>query len=366
MKKNKIRIAGKVFSAEEILAAQHVYFFAQSPLHQQLLLFLREWFSPEKTISLQTSGSTGSPKRIIVRKEQMVQSARMTCDFFQLKENDKALLCLPLDYIAGKMMVVRAICGGLDLYPVTPSGHPLAGTTTAFDFAAMVPLQVYNTLQSPEDKKRFSQIKRVIIGGGAVDPQLEEALRDFPNDIYSTYGMTETVSHIALRKINGAGAEKGYTPLRGVSLELSDEQTLIIHAPHVANETLVTNDIAEIHTDGTFRILGRKDNVINTGGIKVQAEEVERIIRPCIKGNLAITAVPHPRLGEAVVLLIEPLNNPGILKREVKKLLPRHQQPLHIFVVENIPQTGSGKTNRVAAKKLAMQKATLPDSSSCH
>lgn len=359
---NKIRIAGKIFSAKDILAAQHDVFFAQSPFHQQLLLFLREWFSPDKTISLQTSGSTGLPKQITVRKEQMVQSALMTCDFFQLKENEKAILCLPLDYIAGKMMMVRAIVGELDLWPVIPSGHPLAEAAMPFDFAAMVPLQVYNALQSPEEKQRLSQIRRVIIGGGAIDPQLEEALKELPNAIYSTYGMTETISHIALRKINGEDASGYYTPLPGVNLKLSEEQTLIIHAPHVANETIATNDIGEIRSDGLFRILGRKDNVINTRGIKVQAEEVEKILRPSIKGNFAITAVPHPRLGEAVVLLIEPTNNPDALKRKIEKLLPRYQQPLHILVVEAVPQTGSGKTDRAATKKLAIKTVSLPDS----
>ena len=358
---NKIRIAGKIFSAEEILAVRHEVFFAQSPFHQRLLLFLREWFSPEKAITLKTSGSTGLPKQITVRKEQMIQSALMTCDFFQLKENEKALLCLPLDYIAGKMMVVRAICTGLDLFPVTPTGHPLADATGVFDFAAMVPLQVYNALQSPEEKQRFSQIKRVIIGGGAIDPQLEEALKELPNAIYSTYGMTETVSHIALRKINGEDASGYYTPLTGVDLKLSEEQTLIIHAPHVSDETVVTNDIAEIRSDGTFRILGRKDNVIDTGGIKVQAEEVEKILRACIKGNFAITAVPHPRLGEAIVLLTEPMNNPSFLKRETEQLLPRYQQPLHILTVESVPQTGNGKTDRAAAKKLAIKKISSSD-----
>ena len=362
MTTNKIRIEGKIFSAEDILAAQHDVFFAQSPFHQQLLLFLREWFSPEETISLQTSGSTGVPKQITVRKEQMVQSALMTSDFFRLRENEKALLCLPLDYIAGKMMVVRTICVGMDLFPVAPSGHPLAETKDKFDFAAMVPLQVYNALQSPEEKQRLSQIKRVIIGGGAIDPQLEEALKALPNAIYSTYGMTETVSHIALRKINGEDVSGYYTPLPGVDLKLSEEQTLIINAPHVAEETLVTNDIAEIRSDGTFRILGRKDNVINTGGIKVQTEEVEKILRPCIKGGFVITAVPHPRLGEAIVLLIEPVNNPAILKKEIEQLLPRYQRPVHILVVEAVPQTRSGKIDRAAAKKMATKKVSLPDS----
>lgn len=359
---HKVRISGKMFNEEEIRAGAHMGFFTQSPFQHQLLLFLQDWFSPAATLKLQTSGSTGSPTQIIVRKEQMIRSAEMTCHYFQLKENDKALLCLPLDYIAGKMMVVRAICGGLDLYPKTPSGHPLADNTRSYDFAAMVPMQIYNSLQMPKEKQRLSQIKSVIIGGGAIDNLLQEALKDFPNKIYSTYGMTETVSHVALRKINGDDAVEYYTPLAGVSIELSEAQTLIIHAPLVADGAVLTNDIAELGINNTFRILGRKDNIINTGGIKVQIEEVERILRPWIKGNFAITAVPHPRLGEAVVLVTDTQDYPGALKKIIDPLLPRYQQPLHIITVAAVPQTGTGKTDRAATKKLAMDSIPLPDS----
>jgi O-succinylbenzoic acid--CoA ligase len=358
---NKICISGKVFHAEEVLSAEQHDYFAQSPFHQQLLHFLKEWFSPETTIRLQTSGSTGTPKQIIVRKDQMIHSAQMTCNFFQLQKKEKALLCLPLEYIAGKMMVVRAVVCGLDLWPMEPSGHPLAATTTTFDFAAFVPLQMYNTLQSPKETEQFSLIQKVIIGGGTIDPQLKEALMNFPNEIYSTYGMTETVSHIALQRLNGREASDYYTPLPGVNLELSEEQTLIIHAPHVANETLYTNDIAKIRENGTFRILGRKDNVINSGGIKVQAEELEKVIRPLIDGNFAITAVPHPKLGEAIVLVMEEMNNPDLLKQKLEYLLPRYQQPLHIITTESLPQTMSAKIDRAATKKLAMKRIPLPD-----
>jgi len=350
---DELCISGITYSRDEILRDPPAGFASETPFHHQLNLFLKEWFSPSPTIRLHTSGSTGVPKEITVRKEQMLQSARMTCDFFQLKKGDRALLCLPLDYIAGKMMVVRAICAGLDLYPVVPSGHPLTGVAEQYDFAAMVPLQVYNSLQSEEEKQRLSQIRQLIIGGGAMDAQLEESLRELPNAIYATYGMTETVSHIALRNISGSGADRYYTPLPGVVLSLSDEQTLIIDAPRVADAPVVTNDMAEVRADGTFRILGRKDNVINTGGIKVQTEEVEQILRPHMTGNFAITSLPHPKLGEAIVLLIEPVADPGAVRETVRKLLPRYQQPLHILTVKAVPQTGSGKTDRAATRKLA-------------
>ena len=285
----------------------------------------------------------------------MLQSARMTCDFFQLKRGDRALLCLPLDYIAGKMMVVRAIYAGLDLYPAEPSGHPLTERVLPFDFAAMVPLQVYNSLQNGEEKQRLSQIRQLIIGGGAIDEKLEAALKEFPNAVYSTYGMTETLSHIALRRINGTEAERYYTPLPGVRLKLSEEQTLIINTQGVADEPIVTNDIAEIRAGGTFRIIGRRDNVINSGGIKIHIEEVERMLCPHITGNYAITSLPHPKLGQAIVLLIEPEADTVAVRKAVEEYLPRYQQPLYVFTVNAIPLTGNGKTDRIATQKLAKE-----------
>lgn len=323
-------------------------------IQQQVTDFIADWNSDSPTLYVQTSGSTGVPKKMEVRKIQMLESAKMTCRFFGLKKNDKALLCLPLQYIAGKMVVVRALYAELDLYAVEPSGHPLADTTVNFDFAAMIPLQVYNSLKIPEERERLSKIKHLIIGGGAIDEALERDLAGFPNAIYSTYGMTETLSHIALRRISGPEANLYYTPLPNVQLSLSEDSTLIINAPLVADKTLITNDIAELRTDGTFRILGRRDNVINSGGIKIQIEEVERIIRPYIMGNFAISCIPHPKLGEAVVLLIEEESD-IIIKDKIEQLLPRYQHPLHICFVSAIPLTGNGKPERVAIKKLAEQ-----------
>lgn len=350
---NEIGIEGIVYTPADFTGKRESGFAGSSPFHRQLYLFLEEWFSASPTLHLHTSGSTGTPKEIIVRKEQMLQSAKITCDFFDLKKNDKVLLCLPLDYIAGKMIVVRALYAGLDIYPIEPSGHPLARTGIPFDFAAMVPLQVYNSLQSKKEKQRLSQIKHLIIGGGAIDEPLEEELKAFPNAIYSTYGMTETLSHIALRRINGTGASRYYTPLPSVRLTLSGDNRLTVDAPLVTDEAFITNDIAELRPDGSFRIIGRKDNVINSGGIKVLTEEVERILRPHITGNFAITSIPHPKLGEAIVLLIEQTVDPASVRRAIEQLLPRYQQPLHIHTVTAIPQTGNGKTDRAATKQLA-------------
>ena len=357
---NKVTIDGTLYHREELCKRTPAPFAADSPSHRQLSLFLKEWFSPTPVLTLHTSGSTGRPKEITVRKEQMLQSAAITCDFFGMKAGERALLCLPLQYIAGKMMVVRAIYAGLNLLVAEPSGHPLAGIPQRVDFAAMVPLQVYNSLQTDNEQARLSRVARLIIGGGAIDQAIEERLRYFPNAIYSTYGMTETVSHIALRRISGVKADDCYTPLPGVTLRLSEEQTLIVDAPRVADGILHTNDIAEMRPDGSFRILGRKDNVINSGGIKIQIEEVEKALRPHISGDFAITSVPHPRLGEAVVLLIGPGSDPDRVREAVSQHLPRVQQPLYLLSVEAVPHTGNGKTDRTASKIMASEKIQMP------
>ena len=246
--------------------------------------FLSEWNNNSLFVHVQTSGSTGVPKPMLAEKRRMLASARITNDFLGLCEGDVALLCMSLDYIAGKMMVVRSMERGLKLFTVEPSGHPLNHCQSAIDdckidFAAMVPMQVYNTLQVPEERERLMGIRHLIIGGGAIDDALGAELKNFPNAVWSTYGMTETLSHIALRRLSGPEASDWYIPFPSVKVSLSEDGCLFIDAPEVCPECLVTNDIAEISTQG-FRILGRKDNVICSGGIKIQIEEVESRLRP--------------------------------------------------------------------------------------
>ena len=348
-----ICIEGIIYTPSDFRGEREVDFKSKSTFHQQLYQFLREWFSKSATLRLHTSGSTGKPKEITVRKEQMIQSAKSSCDFFGLKKGDKALLCLPLAYIAGKMMVVRALYAGLDIYLIEPGGNPLAQTDIPFDFAAMVPLQVYNSLQTEDERERLSRIKLLIIGGGAIDETLEKKLKSFPNAIYATYGMTETLSHIALRRLSNPEASNYYTPLPSVRLTLSEEKRLIIDAPLVSDKPIVTNDIAELNPDGNFLIKGRIDNIINSGGIKVQIEEVEKMLHPHITGNFAITSLPHPKLGEAIVLVIEGASEPIYLESAIKRILPRYHQPLLIHMVASIPLTGNGKIDRLAMRQLA-------------
>ena len=352
--------------------------------------FLEEWNSDSPYVEVKTSGSTGEPKRMLVEKQRMRASARITCDFLGLKAGDTALLCMSLDYIAGKMMVVRAIERNLRLIVVEPSGHPLAeqicrewdlrsfrpllaSPNIGEELAAMVPMQVYNSLQVPEERERLKQIKHLIIGGGAIDEAMAEELKTFPNHVWSTYGMTETLSHIALRRLSGPDASEWYTPFPSVSVSLNEEGCLVIDAPEVCKERLVTNDIAELATQRgqslmcsvnsahegqspcvanvPFRILGRKDNVICSGGIKIQAEEVERMLKAHLRVPYLISKRPDKKFGEVVVLLTE--GDVEETKTVCEAVLPKYQRPKAYVHVDNIPLTETKKPARRQAEELA-------------
>lgn len=310
--------------------------------------FLNEWHNPEPLLRVKTSGSTGTPKEMLVEKERMRRSARLTCGFLGLKAGDTALLCMSVDYIAGKMMVVRAEQCGLRLISVPPSNHPLATLPdTPIDFAAMIPSQVYCSLGVPEERERLRQIRHLIIGGGAVSAELEAELRDFPGNVWSTYGMTETLSHIALRRLSGPEASAWYTPFAGVSVTATDEGCLIIDAPNVCSEPLVTNDIAELDRDGRrFRILGRRDNVICSGGVKLQIEQIEAQLQPHLHQPFAISKRPDPKFGEVAVLVVEGQADHDAIIAICREQLPAYSVPKQIITVGRIPLTETGKIAR--------------------
>ena len=313
--------------------------------------FLAEWHNDSPTVLVHTSGSTGKPKPMWVEKRLMEASARMTCDFLGLREGDTALLCLPLDYIAGKMVVVRSLVRGLRLISVEPCGEPLNTELGRLDFAAMVPMQVWNSLQVPEQRERLMRIRQLIIGGGAIDDALARALVGLPNQVWSTYGMTETLSHIALRRLNGPEASEWYTPFEGVGLSLTAEGCLVIDAPLVCEERLTTNDMAEIDPQGRFRILGRKDNVVCSGGIKIHIEEVERLLTSNLSAPFLISKRRDEKFGEAVVLLTEGSTEEA--RQTCRQVLPKHWCPRFFVHVDHIPLTATGKLARFQAQQIA-------------
>ena len=353
--------------------------------------FLSEWNNDSDRVLVHTSGSTGKPKPMMVEKKRMLNSARITCDFLGLKPGDSALLCMSLDYIAGKMVVVRSIERHLHLISVSPSGHPLKDINLKdangkdvngeITFAAMVPMQVYNTLQVPEERERLTHVRHLIIGGGAIDASLEKELQALPGNIaiWSTYGMTETLSHIALRRINGAEASEWYQPFDSVKISQTEEGCLVIDAPLVCAETLVTNDIVEIESyiynkvekhdeveknevveKLRFRIKGRKDNVICSGGIKIQIEEVEALLKPHLEKPFMIAKKKDEKFGEIAVLLTEDEDLKKV-EATIRRLLSgksddsnksseskchKYWIPREYRYVEHLPLTETGKPKR--------------------
>ena len=341
--------------------------------------FFSEWNNDSDTVLVHTSGSTGKPKPMMVEKKRMLNSARITCDFLGLKPGDSALLCMSLDYIAGKMVVVRSIERHLHLISVSPSGHPLKDINLKdangkyvngeITFAAMVPMQVYNTLQVPEERERLTHVRHLIIGGGAIDASLEKELRSLPGNIaiWSTYGMTETLSHIALRRINGAEASEWYQSFDSVKISQTDEGCLVIDAPLVCAETLLTNDIVEIEPyiynkveKTRFRIKGRKDNVICSGGIKIQIEEVEEFLKPHLEKPFMLAKKKDEKFGEIAVLLTEDEDLKKV-EATIRRLLSgksddsnksseskshKYWIPREFRYVEHLPLTETGKPKR--------------------
>ena len=319
----------------------------------ELRQFHERWTSPTPTLEVHTSGSTGAPRPIEVSKLSMWASAEATLQALSLQPGNTALLAMPLRYIAAQMMVVRAMAGGLQLLPVVPSLHPYSRLHEAPDFAALTPAQVYESLRVPHERSLLRRTLCLIIGGGAISPELEAELARFPNPVWSTYGMTETLSHIALRRLNGPDASPFYRPLPGVEVSLSPEGTLQIDAPAICDERVVTNDLAELTPEGLFRIRGRRDNVICTGGLKLQTETLEEQLEG-LPFAFQLTHVPDARWGEAVTLLYEAeADCAQRIADFCSERLDRHARPRHILRVDRLPLTETGKPARRAAQALA-------------
>lgn len=319
--------------------------------------FLAQWNDASPCMEVKTSGSTGVPKHIYIEKERMRASARMTCDFLGLHQGDTALLCMPLDYIAGKMMVMRALERGLKLLSVEPSSHPLCSTNmesignpSCIDFAAMVPLQVWNTLQVPEEREAMCRIRHLIIGGGAISQALEQELRTLSINVWSSYGMTETLSHIALRRIT----EDCYTPLPGITLCQDQDGCLIIDAPHLCSEALYTNDIVRFIHEDHFQVIGRRDNTICSGGIKIQLEELEAWLHTIGYDDVMVTYQDDTALGQALVYLTTTDINTDTLRQHLPNHTPsaKYWLPKRVIKVASLPITPTGKPDRARARRL--------------
>ena len=322
----------------------------KNKVNPDITTFLQEWYDPKDHVIGHTSGSTGIPKEIRLLKKDMLALARLTNEFFNIRPESNLLLCLSPTYIAGKMMIVRTILSGANLITVKPSSSPLQNIAEDIDFAAMVPMQVETSLSTPETASKLAHIKQIIIGGAAVSPILEQQLQQIPTACYGTYGMTETVSHIALRQINGKEKSPYYFALGNVTFEKDERECLIIHAPHLQQQTFITNDIIQLSDTTHFEWLGRHDNVINSGGVKLFPEKIETRIAPLITQRFFITSEQDSRLGQKAVLVIEsePWSETECQKllAQLRPYLSPYEIPKAIYFQEHFKETYSGKIVR--------------------
>lgn len=326
----------------------------ETDFEKKVFFFLKEWFSESKTVKVQTSGSTGIPKIIEVEKEKMLNSAKMTCNFLNLKEGDTALICLPIEYISGKMMVVRTITRKLKLIISDPSLKPIENLNEKIDFCAMTPLQVENSL----DKIHF--IKNLIIGGAAVSESLKKKIAQtlLPSNsnsltqIYETYGMSETLSHIALKKTYPTQDEY-FSVFDGIEISTDERNCLKISAPQLNSEILQTNDLVEIKNQNQFKFLGRIDNVINSGGAKIFPEQLEALVKKEVPNEVVFLGIKDESLGQKLILIVEGFESEN-LKSQISNLKfeKSFHKPKEIIFIEKIPRTPNGKVNRLELKSI--------------
>lgn len=312
----------------------------------EIKAFLQTWWNDKDAIQVKTSGSTGEPKTISLSKSSIIASADKTIAHFGLAANDLALLCLPVRYIAGKLMIVRAMRANLNLIAVAPTLSPLEHVDQSFKFAAMVPAQVAVGLSAAGGRDRLERIDHLLIGGGPIAPDLEKQLMQSSINAYHSYGMTETATHVALRQI---GKDTAYTALNGVAFEKDTRDCLVITADHIS-EKITTNDVVELIDAQHFRWLGRADHVINSGGVKHFPEQIEERIAGLIERPFFITGEADPVLGERLVLVIE--DNPwspsevNALKTGLEALLEKNEAPKRIAFREAFARTATGKIRR--------------------
>ncbi len=308
------------------------------PLSQDSVSFLKDFLSENKTLEAKTSGSTGSPKTILLIKNAMRASAKNTLDFLNIKPNEKILLCLSAHHIAGKMMLVRWLVGGLDLYETETSATPLDEITGAFDFAAMVPYQAQQSLN------QLHRIRKIILGGGGISLEFEKELLEIPSEIFHTYGMTETLSHVAMRKIDGKSPQV-FTALPNVEFSLDERNCLIINASHIGVKNLMTNDVVELMDAQHFIWKGRIDNVVNSAGVKLFPEEIEKKIGD-IGRDYFLAGVPDEKLGEKLVMVVEGEFSEAVEKQVGTINFLKYEKPKELLFVKYFKKTANGKIIR--------------------
>ncbi|MBP0902550.1 AMP-binding protein [Mariniflexile gromovii] len=347
---DKFKIRGVHYSKEHLLQLAYNFVKEGATYEQEIGKFLHQWLDDNDFVEVNTSGSTGTPKSIKISKQAMVNSALATGDFFGLKPSNSVLHCLPTQFIAGKMMLVRAMVLGLELDLVEPTTKPVFDVEKGYDFCAMIPLQLENTLQDCD------QIKTIIVGGASVSNALKAKIKNINPHVYETYGMTETVTHIALKKLNNFRhaelvSASHFKLLPNISISTDARDCLVIDAPKLSKEKIITNDIVKIHSETEFEWLGRFDNVINSGGLKLFPEQIEAKLQNKIQSRFFMVSKPHETLGEQLVLVVE--GSIDSIDASAFSELKKHEKPKQIFTLHTFIETASGKIHRKKTLELA-------------
>jgi len=346
----RFRWNGYYFDREGLKEVAYSLVKEGAPYEQPIGDFMMDWLNNKEYLDVKTSGSTGTPKIVRIQKQHMVHSALATGDFFGISVGDSALHCLPAEFIAGKMMLVRALILGLEIDLVPPSSTPLSQVNKEYDFSAMIPLQVQNSLD------KLEQIKTLIVGGAPVSHELKTVLNTKTTKIFETYGMTETVTHIAAKSLNKAarktkGKAKGFVTMPHVQISTDDRECLVVHAPDISIETVVTNDVVNILSENEFEWLGRYDYIINSGGIKLIPEQIESKLAPFIESRFFVIGIPDVVLGSKMIMIVE-----GTSKSETELLdiikesntLSKYEIPKEIHFIPHFTETENGKVVRTA------------------
>lgn len=342
-------IDDQIFSKDDLLSmtGDIIKSGREEKWRRNLYNFITDFLEENADLSQKTSGTTGEARILRLERDAMVRSARMTLDYFGLLPGDSAMLCLPVDYIAGKMMVVRALVGGLNLLTGKPTGKPMEIFDRPVDFAAMVPMQLFESLKKPE---QIRLIKKLIVGGGEIGPVLRKAITEIQGtEIYETFGMSETYTHFAVRRINSAGHEVNFRILEGAKVGTDPRGCATVNIPGITEGEVVSNDLIEMKDHNSFVWLGRIDNVINSGGIKIIPEVLEEKIRRMIDQELVITGIPDDKLGKKIVLVVESDSKDLPIDEWMRLLRARlrdHEIPRAIYVIPELPRNAAMKVVR--------------------
>lgn len=338
---NRFKINGHHYDQGDLTQVAYSFIKEGDSFEEVIGVFLLDWLDASETIEVQTSGSTGKPKKIKLAKQAMVNSAVRTGDFFDLQVGAKALHCLPVDYIAGKMMLVRAMILGLDLYIVEPKIN-LKWPQMRFDFCAMIPLQAQSVLSNLAD------IKTLLIGGAPIPSTLKRGLLKGATTVFETYGMTETITHIAVAAVHESTST--FEVLPDIQISTDQDDCLIIEAPHLSKDPIHTQDIVALKGNDTFQLIGRKNNVVNSAGKKFFPEQLEKQF-VSLQSPFFFTGIPDAELGQKLVLVVE---SSSIQENEIKELLlsdlgsETNRYVKEVYTLEAFRYTPTGKIDRTA------------------